>query len=42
MFEFLKNMWIMGKLTETQVQNAVVKGYIMQEQADQILATPKC
>lgn len=32
----------MGKINEVQVQNAVTKGYIMQEQANQILATPKC
>jgi len=41
MYQYLLNMWIMGKLTETQVQNAVTKGYITQEQADMILATPK-
>jgi hypothetical protein len=35
-------MWIMGKINEVQVKNDVTKGYIMQEQANQILATPKC
>lgn len=41
-YNFLYNMWIMGKLTETQVQNAVTKGYITQDEANQIIATPKC
>ncbi|BDG48760.1 XkdX family protein [Parageobacillus sp. KH3-4] len=41
MYQFILNQWILGKYTETQVQNAVAKGYITQEQADTILATPK-
>lgn len=41
MYQFLLNMWIMKKITETQVQNAVTKGYITQEQANMILATPQ-
>ena len=41
MYAYLLNMWIMGRLTETQVQNAVTKAYISQEEADMILATPK-
>lgn len=31
----------MGRLTETQVQNAVTKGYITQTEANTIQATPK-
>lgn len=40
-FDFLLNQWILGKLTEQQVQNAVTKGYITQEQAEEILNTPR-
>lgn len=31
----------MKRITETQVQNAVTKGYITQAEADIILATPQ-
>lgn len=41
MYNFIKNQWVMGKYTATQVQNCVTKGYITQEQADEILATPQ-
>lgn len=41
MYQFLLNMWIMGKITEAQVQNAVTKGFITQQEADMIIATPK-
>lgn len=41
MYQFILNMWIMGRYTETQVQTAVTKGYITQDQADMIIATPK-
>jgi hypothetical protein len=35
-FETLKRLWSEGKLTEVKLQNAVVKGYITQVQADEI------
>ncbi|MFZ5688690.1 MAG: hypothetical protein ACOY9Y_11045 [Bacillota bacterium] len=41
MYQFLLNMWIMKKITAQQVQNAVNKGYITQQEADIILATPQ-
>lgn len=41
MYQFILNMWVMGRYTETQVQTAVTKGYITQAEADAILATPK-
>lgn len=41
MYQFLLNLWIMGRITETNIQNAVNKGYITQEEANVILATPK-
>ena len=40
-YDFLLNMWIMGRITEQQIQKAFTKGYITQEEANQILATPK-
>ncbi|GEA17728.1 hypothetical protein E306M_09310 [Moorella sp. E306M] len=39
MYTFLLNMWIMRKITVDQVQNAVTKGFITQEQAEAILST---
>jgi hypothetical protein len=41
MYGFIANMWIMGKIDETKVQSYVTKGYISQEEADMILATPQ-
>lgn len=40
-YDFLTNMWIMRRITETQIQTAVTKGYITQEEANIILATPQ-
>jgi hypothetical protein len=34
-------MWVFGKVTEQQVRNYVQKGFITQQEADQILATPQ-
>lgn len=41
MYQFILNMWVMGRYTEAQVQTAVTKGYITQQEADMIIATPK-
>jgi len=41
MYGFILNMWIMGRITATQVQTYVTKGYITQEEANMILATPQ-
>ena len=41
MYNFILNQWIMKKYTATQVQNCVTKGYITQDQANTILATPQ-
>lgn len=41
MYNFILNQWIMRKYTVVQVENCVVKGYITQTQADEILATPQ-
>jgi hypothetical protein len=39
-YAFLLNLWIMRRLTESQVL-AYVPKYITQEEADMILATPQ-
>ena len=36
MFETLKRLYSDGKLTNTGLENAVAKGWITQEQADEI------
>lgn len=41
MYNFLLNLWVFGRLTDTQLNNAVAKGYVTQVEADQIAATPK-
>lgn len=41
MYQFILNMWVMGRYTEIQVQRAVTKGYIIQTEAVAILVTPQ-
>ena len=41
MYTFILNMWIMGRVTTTQVAAYVTRGYITQAEADMILATPE-
>lgn len=41
MYQLLLNLWIMKKIDETRIQNAVAKGYITHEEANIILATPQ-
>lgn len=41
MYNFILNMWVMRKIDEAKVQSYVVKGYITQEEANIILATPQ-
>lgn len=41
LYNFIRNMWVMGRYTPEQVQSAVPKGYITQEEAAEILATPR-
>ena len=36
MFDTLKRLYSDGKLTDTGLENAVAKGWITQEQADEI------
>lgn len=41
MYGFILNMWVMSRITATQVQAFVSKGYITQAEADMIIATPQ-
>lgn len=42
MYEFLLNMWVMGRIDQAKVNQAVTKRYLTAEKAKMILATPKC
>jgi hypothetical protein len=39
MYETLLRLWKEGRLTETQLSNAVLKGWITEEQKQEILAS---
>ncbi len=41
MYNFILNMWVMRKIDEAKVLSYVTKGYITQEEANMILATPQ-
>lgn len=41
MYNFILNMWIMKRLSVEQVQMYVTKGFVSQEEANMILATPQ-
>ena len=41
MYQFILNMWIMRKANEEYVRACATKGYITQQEADIILATPQ-
>ena len=41
MYQFILNMFIMGKIDAAKVQFYVTKRYITQDQAEMILATPQ-
>lgn len=41
MYNFILNMWIMGKINTEKVQSYVAKSYITKDEADMILATPQ-
>ena len=40
-YNFILNMWVMRKINEAKVQEYVTKGYITQDEANMILATPQ-
>lgn len=37
MYEFIKNQWILGKYTATNIEKCIAKGYITQNQANTIM-----
>ncbi len=39
MFEFLKRKFSEGKISETEINQAVIKGWLKQEQANEILSS---
>lgn len=41
MYDFILNMWVMGRIDSAKVGAYVTKGYITQAEADMILATPQ-
>lgn len=41
MYQFLLNMWIVGKIDEAYLVKMVEKGYITVEEKELILATPQ-
>lgn len=41
MYDFIKNMWIMRKYTESNIEKCVSKGYITQDQAIEIMSFEK-
>lgn len=41
MYQFLLNMWIMGKIDEAYLTRMVEKKYITIEEKEMILATPQ-
>lgn len=38
MYKLLRNLWIMGKIDESRINNAVDKGLITQNEADKIMS----
>lgn len=41
MYQFLLNMWIMGRIDEAYLSAQVSKGRITEEEKNMILATPQ-
>jgi uncharacterized XkdX family phage protein len=41
MYGFILNMWVFGRIKEDDVNTFVEKGYITEQEASQILATPQ-
>lgn len=40
-YAFFLNLWVMKKINETTLTNAVTKGYITEEEKTAIMATPQ-
>jgi hypothetical protein len=41
MYQFLLNMWVMGRIDETFLQEQVTKSRITQQEYEMIIATPQ-
>lgn len=41
MYQLLLNLWVMGRITEIRINNAIAKGYITTDEKQMILATPQ-
>lgn len=41
MFNFILSMYVAGKITEAKVRDYATKGFISQQEADLIIATPQ-
>lgn len=41
MYEFILNMWIMGRVDEAFVETQFQRGRITEQERDMILATPR-
>lgn len=41
MFERLKNLYVSGKLSDTGLSNAVIKGWITEDQRQEIITAKK-
>jgi hypothetical protein len=41
MYQFLLNMWVMGRIDETFLQGQVTKSRITQQEYEMIIATPQ-
>lgn len=41
MYDFVRNMWLMGRITAEQIGVLVANGRLTQEQADEIRALPR-
>lgn len=41
MYKFFKNMWILKKVDEDRLEKAVTKGYITEEEKNEIIQIPR-
>lgn len=41
MYNFFKNMWILKKVDESRLDKAVTKGYITEEEKNEIIQIPR-
>lgn len=41
MYNFILNMWVMVRIDSVKVQSYVTKSYIVQDEANMIIATPQ-